>query len=57
MNIKLGCNECGECIAICPEMAITKAVLHSGVTVNPYKCTECGICVHSCPLYLIENEE
>jgi len=57
MNIRLGCNECGECIAACPDMAIEKSVLTKGVTINPYKCTECSICVQACPLYLIENEE
>jgi len=57
LNIKLGCNECGECIAACPEMAIDKSVLHNGVKINTYKCTECGDCVTACPLYLIEIKE
>jgi len=46
------CNNCGECIKVCPVNAIEPA--QGVVTVNPISCVGCGICVPRCPRQAIE---
>lgn len=42
------CNQCGECIDICPEQAIYRA--NNGlVLIDKKKCVGCYICVGFCP--------
>jgi carbon-monoxide dehydrogenase iron sulfur subunit len=42
------CNQCGECVAACPEGAISweEAV----VRINRDKCVGCYVCVEACPI-------
>ena len=39
------CNNCGECIKVCLESAITAGVIHK---IDPLKCTDCMACVGVC---------
>lgn len=44
------CNQCGECIAVCPEMAIYRAK-NGVVMIDNEKCVGCLICVEFCPTH------
>lgn len=56
------CRDCGICIAICPQNAISKSEKEGGdfeMVVNPDRCIGCGFCAGSCPCgiwNLVENE-
>ena len=41
------CINCGACIDVCPEEAITEGDEIS--VIDPEKCTDCGSCVEVCP--------
>lgn len=43
------CNQCGECIDICPTLALTRD-RHGIVRVNKKLCTGCLSCVGFCPI-------
>lgn len=43
------CDQCGECIKVCPEMALSR--LKNGVVVlDKKRCVGCLICVGFCPI-------
>ena len=44
--IRERCNQCGECVAICPEGAVH---MENGVMIDRERCTACGACVDVCP--------
>jgi heterodisulfide reductase subunit A len=53
------CNGCGDCVRVCPFMAITMRQGDQGTTgqgesrlatVDPFLCTGCGNCVSVCPV-------
>ncbi len=56
------CRDCGVCVAICPETAISKIDKPDGsyeYVVNGEKCIGCGFCAQACPCgvwNLVENE-
>ena len=56
------CRDCGICVAICPETAISKVDKPNGAyeyAVNGEKCIGCGFCAQACPCgvwNLVENE-
>jgi len=41
------CVSCGECVAACPEDAVT--LTHSGPVTDSTRCKQCGICARACP--------
>lgn len=41
------CDQCGECIDVCPFDAIS--VSYGVVTIDTELCTNCGVCVDACP--------
>lgn len=43
------CNQCGECIDICPSLALTRDK-HGIVRLNKKQCTGCLSCVGFCPI-------
>ena len=45
------CIACGECIAVCPEKAISLA---TAVQIDRSRCTVCGKCVAECPSNALE---
>jgi len=47
------CDLCGECVAICPTVAIT--ITNSTITVTPVACINCGACVPACPREAIDQ--
>ena len=42
------CTDCGGCIDLWPEIAIS--MINDIVTVNDKLCTECGTCIKVCPV-------
>jgi len=42
------CFDCGECIHICPQKAITRSFREDGVSIDREKCNNCGVCVPVC---------
>lgn len=46
------CTACGDCIAPCPENAISLHVLETKqiVVIDAEKCIGCGICADHCPV-------
>ena len=42
------CFDCGECIHICPQKAITRSCKEDGVSIDREKCNNCGVCVPFC---------
>ena len=45
------CRDCGICVAVCPEAAISRAEEGAGFeyVVDPEKCIGCGFCKGACP--------
>jgi len=41
------CTQCGECIDVCPQEAISKD--NGTVKIDPDSCAGCGLCVDACP--------
>ena len=43
------CTGCGECVGVCPVLAITgeKGEIH---TINELRCLDCSVCGMSCPV-------
>lgn len=57
------CRDCGICVAICPEAAITRKETAGGdgfeMIVDPERCIGCGFCGGACPCgiwNLVEND-
>ena len=48
------CFECDNCLAACPEGAITKVGPGLGYRVDDTKCTGCSTCFQQCPCHAIE---
>ena len=55
------CRDCGICVAMCPESAISRRALDNGgyeYVVDAHRCIGCGFCAGACPCgiwNLIEN--
>lgn len=50
---KYACLGCGDCVAVCPESAIT---VENGLSkVDPDACVSCGACIAACPKKIIER--
>ena len=50
------CDECGTCVCVCPENALTLA---ESLVVDEQRCTECCRCIDICPfgaLHLPQDE-
>ena len=45
------CDQCGDCIEVCPTTAISKE--EHAVVIDPDECTDCGACVTECPTEVI----
>lgn len=43
---RLNCDECGTCVSVCPENALS---LGESLAVDEQKCTSCCRCVDVCP--------
>jgi len=50
------CNQCQECIAVCPEDAIYWSNGLGIVCVDDNRCTGCEICIQSCPQEAISKD-
>lgn len=56
------CRDCGICVEVCPQAAISRRELLTGgyeYVVDPTRCIGCGFCVGACPCGvwdLVENE-
>ena len=48
------CFECDNCLAACPEGAITKVGPGLGYSVDDATCTGCSVCFQQCPCHAIE---
>jgi len=48
------CLGLGDCLAVCPQDAISIQPENGVAVVDPEKCTGCGLCIAECPLNLIE---
>lgn len=44
----------GDCLAICPQDAISIKSENGAAVIDPRKCNGCGLCVPECPMNLIE---
>jgi NAD-dependent dihydropyrimidine dehydrogenase PreA subunit len=44
---KSKCNDCNQCISVCPNFSITKESLAAGKSL--ISCTKCGACIEKCP--------
>lgn len=51
-QINENCIACGNCIAECPEGAISEGEIYS---INPDVCTDCGACLMGCSVGAIEH--
>lgn len=51
-QINENCIACGNCIAECPEGAISEGEIYS---INPDVCTDCGACLMGCSVDAIEH--
>ena len=43
------CSHCGECVAVCPDNAITLAEDAAAPVIDTDKCLVCGKCIRACP--------
>lgn len=56
------CRDCGLCVSICPQSAISRKDLGNGdfeMVVDPERCIGCGFCAGACPCgiwNLVEND-
>ncbi|EHD13283.1 putative glutamate synthase (NADPH) small subunit [Commensalibacter intestini A911] len=48
------CYECDNCLAACPEQALTKLGPGNGYEVNMDRCTGCSACFETCPCQAID---
>ena len=48
-----GCLGLGDCVAVCPNDAITIDEKRKVAVIDPDKCTGCGLCVAKCPKNII----
>jgi NADP-reducing hydrogenase subunit HndC len=48
------CEGCGDCVAVCPEQAIS-GELGADHFIDLERCTRCGLCIPSCPYDAIET--
>lgn len=48
-----GCLGLGDCVAVCPNDAISIDEKRKVAVINPDKCTGCGLCVAKCPKGII----
>lgn len=48
------CYECDNCLAACPEDALTKAGVGKGYLLDMDRCTGCAVCFESCPCQAID---
>ncbi len=51
INLPIACSQCedAECIAVCPDGAITRDPVTGGLVFEPDACTSCHLCAESCP--------
>jgi pyruvate formate lyase activating enzyme len=45
----IGAKDCGLCLPLCPEGALSVSDLDGKVRVNYDLCTDCGLCANACP--------
>jgi carbon-monoxide dehydrogenase iron sulfur subunit len=50
------CNQCRECIEVCPEGAIYRNNDLGAVCLDEKKCTGCEICIQSCPQGVLSKD-
>ncbi|MCL2036169.1 MAG: RnfABCDGE type electron transport complex subunit B [Oscillospiraceae bacterium] len=50
-SCRFGCTGLGDCVAICPENAIS--LVNSIAVVDSRRCTACGLCIKACPKNII----
>ena len=48
------CYECDNCLAACPEDAISRAGPGAGYVVDLERCTGCAVCFEQCPCHAIQ---
>ncbi len=48
------CINCGKCIEVCPQFAITQKLLDKGQV--SFTCSKCGKCIEECPVNAIDFE-
>jgi len=53
-QITENCNNCGECLQVCPLEAINAG--EKWPRIDPDLCTDCGTCSDICPERAIEGE-
>ena len=46
IEVKGSCDNCNECISLCPEKALT--LVNKKLKLDPIKCTACNYCVEQC---------
>ncbi len=49
------CDQCGTCIAVCPEDALM--LNEHALIIDHDKCTECLLCVNICPVAALEKKQ
>ena len=49
------CNDCEECILVCPNNAIN--FVDDRLVVDKMKCKQCNICISVCPVSAIKKIE
>jgi NADH-quinone oxidoreductase subunit F len=53
-SINEKCPNCGQCIKVCPELAITAKGKKQPVELNQEKCIKCGSCLDVCKLSAVD---
>ena len=49
------CTQCGKCVEVCPEHAITRSDATGAFLVDRAKCNNCGDCVPACPVGVVRQ--
>lgn len=49
------CNQCSQCIPICPTQALFNQTETAKVLYDPYKCVSCDRCITICPTGAIQE--